>query len=188
MNIIRREDNSKLSDLSNKLEKLIDLFRNKTPTQIQLKTWPVLLSRKNCLVVALTGTGKTEAVLLQIFSLISNVPKIKGLRVIYITPLRSLNRDLLRRIEHYITMFGLKVKVRHGDTSAYERHKIVGDPPDVLITTPETFGILLTSKSFMNNLKTVECVVVDELHELLGNKRGVQLCKYPALRSSLDQV
>ena len=97
------------------------------------------------------------------------------MRVIHITPLRSLNPDLLRRVKYYTTRFGLKVKVRHGDISGYERHKIVGDLPDVLINTPETFEILLTSRSFMNNLKIVKYAVVDELHDLLGNKRGVQL-------------
>ncbi|MGH9922677.1 MAG: DEAD/DEAH box helicase, partial [Nitrososphaerales archaeon] len=101
--------------------------------------------------------------------------KQKGIRAIYITPLRALNRDVLRRIIKYAETEGLSVEVRHGDTSAQKRRKIAMEPPDVLITTPETLAIILTTERMLNALHNLEWIIIDEVHELIPNERGAHL-------------
>ncbi|MBI4257830.1 MAG: DEAD/DEAH box helicase [Thaumarchaeota archaeon] len=146
------------------------------PTPIQKKAFPVILRRKNTLLVAPTGSGKTEAAVIPIFTMVSETKgKALGIRVLYITPLRALNRDIFRRIIEYGEKIGLTVDVRHGDTPVRARQRMTEKPPDVLITTPETLAILLTVKRMRPNLSFLEWVVVDELHELLGNERGTHL-------------
>ena len=105
----------------------------------------------------------------------SNVEKSKGIRALYITPLRSLNNDVFRRIEKYANHLGLRLEIRHGDTSAIKKKKMSNDPPDVLITTPETLGNILTNSILIGHLASVEWVIVDEVHELLPNERGSHL-------------
>ncbi|MGH9921308.1 MAG: DEAD/DEAH box helicase, partial [Nitrososphaerales archaeon] len=119
-------------------------------TAIQEKALPVLSRRINALLVAPTGSGKTEAAVIPIFTMLAAEGKQKGIRAIYITPLRALNRDVLRRIIKYAETEGLSVEVRHGDTSAQKRRKIAMEPPDVLITTPETLAIILTTERMLN--------------------------------------
>ena len=94
----------------------------------------------------------------------SNVEKSKGIRALYITPLRSLNNDVFRRIEKYANHLGLRLEIRHGDTSAIKKKKMSNDPPDVLITTPETLGNILTNSILIGHLASVEWVIVDEVH------------------------
>ena len=93
---------------------------------------------------------------------------------IYVTPLRALNRDVFRRIIHYAENDGLSIEIRHGDTPQSTRKKISNSPPDVLITTPETLVILLTQQKMLDALSELEWIVIDEVHELLGNERGSQ--------------
>ena len=93
----------------------------------------------------------------------------------YITPLRALNRDVFKRIIKYAENEGLRIEVRHGDTSQTMRRKINLSPPDILITTPETLIILLTQPVMLQALNEIEWMVIDEVHELLGNERGAQL-------------
>jgi ATP-dependent helicase Lhr and Lhr-like helicase len=95
--------------------------------------------------------------------------------MLYVTPLRALNNDIFKRLITYAQAEGLRAEIRHGDTSSYARQKMLESPPDILITTPETLGILLVSRKFKAHLGLLECVVVDELHELLGNERGAHL-------------
>jgi len=95
--------------------------------------------------------------------------------VLYITPLRALNRDVFKRIIKYAENEGLRIEVRHGDTSQAMRRKINLSPPDILITTPETLIILLTQHVMLKALDEIEWMVIDEVHELLGNERGAQL-------------
>lgn len=95
--------------------------------------------------------------------------------MLYVTPLRALNNDIFKRLITYAEAEGLRAEIRHGDTSSYARQKMLESPPDVLITTPETIGILLVSRKFKAHLNILECVVIDELHELLGNERGAHL-------------
>jgi ATP-dependent Lhr-like helicase len=138
----------------------------------------LLLRGKNALLIAPTGSGKTEAAVISIFARLAALREPtapRGIRMLYITPLRALNRDIFKRLIAYAEAEGLKAELRHGDTTSYARQKMLETPPDILITTPETLGILLVSRKFKAHLAQLECVVVDELHELLGNERGAHL-------------
>ena len=101
--------------------------------------------------------------------------KVAGIKAIYVTPLRSLNNDVFRRIEKYASCQDLRLDIRHGDTSVIKKRKMISNPPDVLITTPETLGIVLTNSTLISHMSTVEWVIIDEVHELLPNERGSQL-------------
>ncbi|HXQ92958.1 MAG TPA: DEAD/DEAH box helicase [Nitrososphaerales archaeon] len=147
-------------------------------TPIQQKSYRLLLRGRSALLVAPTGSGKTEAAVISIFARLAmtrDPAAAKGIRMLYITPLRALNNDIFKRLITYAEAEGLRAEIRHGDTSSYARQKMLVSPPDVLITTPETVGILLVSRKFKAHLASLECVVVDELHELLGSERGAHL-------------
>ena len=157
------------------LDRLFSDFGFSDLTEIQKKASPIILQKKDCLVIAPTGSGKTECSVLPIFSLLKNLKKGKKIRALYITPLRALNRDVFRRITKYAHQNDLSIEIRHGDTSQKDRKKINENPPDVLITTPETLMILLTQIKMLDALSELEWVVIDEVHELLSSERGSQL-------------
>jgi ATP-dependent Lhr-like helicase len=144
-------------------------------TQIQIKAVPIIFQKKDTLVIAPTGSGKTECSVIPIFSHLKQSKKSGKIKAIYVTPLRALNRDVFRRIANYAENDGLTIEIRHGDTPQSTRKKILNSPPDVLITTPETLVILLTQKKMLDALSELEWIVIDEVHELLGNERGSQL-------------
>ena len=144
-------------------------------TAIQEKALPVLSRKINALLVAPTGSGKTEAAVIPIFTMLAAEEQRKGIRAVYVTQLRALNRDVLRRIIKYAETEGLSVEVRHGDTSAQQRRKIAMEPPDLLITTPESLAIILTTERMLKSLQNLEWVILDEVHELISNERGAHL-------------
>ncbi|MEK6965352.1 MAG: DEAD/DEAH box helicase [Thermoproteota archaeon] len=144
-------------------------------TEIQKKAVPVIFQKHDSLVIAPTGSGKTECSVIPIFTEIKESKKTGKIKALYITPLRALNRDVFRRITRYAQNDGLTIEIRHGDTTQSVRRKISNDPPDVLITTPETLVILLTQKKMLDALSELEWVIIDEVHELLSNERGAQL-------------
>ncbi|OLC25067.1 MAG: Lhr helicase [Thaumarchaeota archaeon 13_1_40CM_4_48_7] len=145
-------------------------------TTIQHKALPVIARKINCLLVAPTGSGKTEAAVLPVFTMLAHQQSPRRMiRAMYITPLRALNNDVLRRVVRYAQSEGLRVEIRHGDTTVLARKKIVEDPPDVLITTPESLAVVLTSEKMLAALKTLQWVIIDEVHELVANERGAHL-------------
>ena len=144
-------------------------------TEIQNKASPIILQKKDCLVIAPTGSGKTECSVIPIFSMLKNSKTNGKIKALYITPLRALNRDVFRRITKYAHENELTIEIRHGDTTQKDRRKIRDNPPDILITTPETLVILLTQVKMLDALSDLEWIVIDEVHELLASERGTQL-------------
>ena len=146
----------------------------KNPTLPQQMAIPSVLDNKNILLLAKTSTGKTESAVLPVFSKIM-ANKDKPISALYVTPLKSLNRDLLDRMMWWGQETGLEVSVRHGDTTQYERKMQLEFPPHMLITTLETLQPILTGKRFRGNLENIKYVILDEVHEMVDSKRGVQL-------------
>lgn len=144
-------------------------------TEIQKRAVPKIIQKKDALIIAPTGSGKTECSVIPAFSLVANSRKTGKIKALYITPLRALNRDVFHRIIKYAEAEGLTIEIRHGDTSQYARKKITANPPDILITTPETLVILLTQEKMLNALSELEWIIIDEIHDLLSNERGAQL-------------
>ncbi len=145
-------------------------------TEIQKEAIPEILKEKNCLIIAPTGSGKTECATIPIFSKLKTSKIQNKIKALYITPLRALNRDVFKRIINYAETEELKIEIRHGDTSQTNRKRIADNPPDILITTPETLVNLLSQKKHLDALSDLEWVIIDEVHELLASERGSQLC------------
>ena len=148
-------------------------------TPIQEKAVPMLFrGHENVLLLAPTGSGKTEAALLPLLHRLQEMKKARelfGFYILYITPLRALNRDVFKRIEELCGHLDLSVAVRHGDTTQYARRKQAINPPNLLITTPESLQAILPGKRLRYHLRTVFAVIVDEVHDLADSKRGTQL-------------
>ncbi|WJH34840.1 DEAD/DEAH box helicase [Paenibacillus sp. CC-CFT747] len=162
------------------------------PTDVQLQAWPSISSGRHTLIAAPTGSGKTLAALLPC---LDRVVKGKlagsyseaGVRILYVTPLKALNNDIHHHAVRFVEEMeaeaersgtgwpGIRVGVRTGDTSQSTRTSMLRTPPDLLVTTPESLYILLTSRKGREMLKTVEQVIVDEIHDLAADKRGLHL-------------
>lgn len=154
------------------------------PFAFQEAAWQHIINGKSGLVNAPTGCGKTFSVFLgALISFIDKHPgkylskKNNGLQLVWITPLRALAKDIGRAMEEVIAELGMqwKVGIRNGDTPVSERAKQKRQAPEVLIITPESLHLLLAQKQYPDFFKTLQIVAVDEWHELLGSKRGVQV-------------
>jgi ATP-dependent helicase Lhr and Lhr-like helicase len=157
------------------------------PTPPQRMGWPVIASGRSTLIFAPTGSGKTLAAFLACLDHLWRVPRTtKGARILYVSPLKALNQDVARNLEFPLSgilaksgqlgtpLTPLRAAVRTGDTPTSERQKLIRKPPDILITTPESLHLMLTSRA-RETLRSVSHVIVDEIHALCPNKRGVFL-------------
>lgn len=160
------------------LQKLLNREGIDEPSTIQDLAIPKILEGRNVLIIAPTGTGKTYAAVMPVFELFLRSREsepTRGISILYLTPLRALNRDILRRLAENGKQLEIKVQVRHGDTPTSVRSLQAKFPPNMLITTPETLQAILPGKRMREHLRNVRWVVVDEIHELAADKRGVQL-------------
>ncbi|MGY5352519.1 ligase-associated DNA damage response DEXH box helicase [Wenyingzhuangia sp. IMCC45533] len=148
-----------------------------SPFDFQLKAWKKYAQNFNGLVVAPTGFGKTYAMFIAVVIDFLNRPEAykKGIKLLWISPLRSLAKDLQKAMQTAIDEIGLdwEAAVRNGDTSQSDRRKQERNMPDILLTTPETMHLLFSQKNNSRWFKNINCVVIDEWHELLATKRGV---------------
>ena len=146
-----------------------------SPTPAQELAWPAIATGAHVLVQAPTGSGKTLAAFLQGIDRLNDTPG-KGLRLLYVSPLKALNYDIERNLRGPLAGLrsSLAVGVRTGDTSQRDRQRMLRHPPDVLITTPESLYLLLTSQG-REMLRGVETVILDEVHAVAGTKRGAHL-------------
>ena len=158
--------------------------RGYIPFTFQEETWQHILDKKSGLVNAPTGCGKTFSVFLgAVIDFINDHPenfktKTKNnLRLLWITPLRALAKDIGRAMEEVIHELGMswKIGIRNGDTTISDRQKQNRQMPEVLIITPESLHLLLAQKHYPDLFKSLKIIAVDEWHELLGSKRGVQV-------------
>lgn len=154
------------------------------PFQFQQETWQHIINKKSGLVNAPTGCGKTFSVFLgSLIDFINEHPKDyktkskNNLQLLWITPLRALATDIGRAMEEVIDELEMnwKVAIRNGDTSISDRQKQKRQMPEVLIITPESLHLLLAQKNYPDVFKSLKIIAVDEWHELLGSKRGVQV-------------
>ena len=169
------------------------------PTAAQIGGWPPIVAGQHTLICAPTGSGKTLAAFLSaIDSLVTSPPpedRTRRTRVLYISPLRALAFDVEKNLRAPLAGIGLaaerlelaavmpEVAMRTGDTPSRQRQQLIRRPPDLLITTPESLYLMLTS-SAAETLAGVETVIVDEIHALAPTKRGAHLaCRWNASRS-----
>ncbi len=161
------------------------------PTNVQAQAWAAIKSNENTLIAAPTGSGKTLAAFLSaIDELVKqgiNGKLVPGTQIVYISPLKALSNDIERNlrfplagIKEELALMGLppvdiEVMVRTGDTPQSERANMIKHPPHILVTTPESLYLLLTSKNGRNLLSPVHTIIIDEIHALVGDKRGSHL-------------
>ena len=163
----------------------------RAPTPPQILGWPSISQGKNTLILAPTGSGKTLAAFLwginHLVEQSLHEQLAPGVRILYVSPLKALNNDIERNLETPlagiaeeartlgISLPPLRTEVRTGDTPQSRRAAMVRHPPDILITTPESLYLMVTSAKARPLFRTVQYVIVDEIHAVCGNKRGVHL-------------
>jgi ATP-dependent helicase Lhr and Lhr-like helicase len=190
-------------------------FKNRFPggpTEAQRRAWAITSQHRNALIAAPTGSGKTLAAFLSAINDLVIEGLEKGLsdeiHVLYVSPLKALSNDIQKNLQEPLAGIrdqllelghndvAIRDAVRTGDTSAFERNRMRKSPPHILVTTPESLFILLTSESGRAMLKSVKSVIVDELHSVAGSKRGSHLmlslerlealCEKPPVRVGLS--
>ncbi|MDA1211874.1 MAG: DEAD/DEAH box helicase, partial [Planctomycetota bacterium] len=162
------------------------------PTEPQQLGWPLIADGKHTLISAPTGSGKTLTAFLAVIdrlladSLADRLDE-EGIRVVYVSPLRALSNDMHRNLSEPLAAISelqqdqfpgtapIRVGLRTGDTTQAERAKIIRKPPHILVTTPESLYLMLTSPRGRERLKTAETIIVDEIHALIRDKRGSHL-------------
>jgi ATP-dependent Lhr-like helicase len=158
------------------------------PTEVQRLAWPRIVAGEHALVTAPTGSGKTLAAFLwAIDRLLSGAWSGGKVRVLYVSPLRALGNDIRRNLLTPLEELtrrivtdggpepGIRVATRSGDTPARERRQMITNPPEILITTPESLNILLTSAGGQRLLDGIQSVILDEIHAVVSSKRGTHL-------------
>ncbi|HUW35349.1 MAG TPA: DEAD/DEAH box helicase [Planctomycetota bacterium] len=158
-----------------------------TPTDVQAKAWPEIAAGRHVLVTAPTGTGKTlTAFLWAINQLVVGEWELGRVRVLYVSPLKALNNDVRRNLLRPLAELGetfaaagqpmpqIHVFTRSGDTEPAERRRMLSHPPEILITTPESLNIILSSQQ-ARLLTGISTVILDEIHSIAGGKRGTHL-------------
>lgn len=196
------------------MENILNLFTKETaewfqntlgePTPVQKEAWQAIAEGAHTLVSAPTGTGKTLSAFLVFLDRMKQQAKEgtlkQELQVIYISPLKSLAADIRENLKRPLEGIGaeeeIKIGIRTGDTLQRDRQKMVKTPPHILITTPESLYLMLTSKTGQNVLATAEAVILDEFHAVIDTKRGAHLmlslarldylCKRPLQRIGLS--
>ncbi|MDR1439179.1 MAG: DEAD/DEAH box helicase, partial [Clostridiales bacterium] len=155
------------------------------PTPVQTEAWKAILSDRHALVSSPTGTGKTLAAFLVYIDRLSAMARegrlARELHLVYVSPLKSLAGDIRENLRRPLSGIAaasepqIAVAVRTGDTTQAERRAMLKSPPHILVTTPESLYLLLTSESGRSMLKTARALVIDEIHALMGSKRGAHL-------------
>lgn len=186
--------------------KTADWFRETLgePTPVQKEAWPAIAAGGHVLVSAPTGTGKTLSAFLVFLDRLKKLASVgtlkRELQLIYVSPLKSLAADIRENLKKPLMGIGggdlISVAIRTGDTTQYERRQMIKKPPHILIITPESLYLMLTSKTGQNVLCTAGAVIIDELHALIDTKRGAHLmlslarldalCKRPLQRIGLS--
>jgi ATP-dependent Lhr-like helicase len=167
------------------------LDRFETPSEVQRQAWPAIQAGQSTLIAAPTGSGKTLAAFLAVIDQLVRQGLESALpdetRILYVSPLKALSNDIHKNLELPLSGIGMalleaslpgviiRAQTRTGDTSQAERTAMKRYPPHILVTTPESLYLLLTSGSGRDMLKTVRTVIIDEIHALAGNKRGAHL-------------
>ena len=161
------------------------------PTDIQCKAWPAIAAGRHTLIAAPTGSGKTLAAFLAELDRLTRLALADELPdktlIVYVSPLKALSNDIQKNLqeplagiqkniqEQYGRSLDIRVMVRTGDTPAWERAAMVRRPPHILVTTPESLYLLLTSVGGREMLRSADTMILDEIHALVENKRGMHL-------------
>src|SRR5918993_1725884 len=170
-----------------------------TPTPAQAQGWAALRERKHTLIAAPTGSGKTLAAFLTALDDLVveglETPLPDEVRVVYVSPLKALSTDIHKNLtepREGLQRLGaprITAAVRTGDTSPAERAAMIKTPPHILVTTPESLYLLLTAERSREMLRTVRTVIVDEIHAVIGGRRGAHLAlSLERLQEAADQA